>query len=51
MYELSAIVYRLGIENCREAVEQRKQEYIRKLFYWSEHIGGYEGEWVDFMLK
>ncbi len=51
MYELSAIIYRLGIENCVEAVEERKQEYIRKLFYWNEHVCDYEGEWADFMLK
>ena len=51
MYELSAIVYRLGIENCREAIERRKQEYIEKLFYWSEHVGDNEGKWADFMLK
>ena len=50
MYELSAIVYRLGIESCAEAVEQRKQEYINRLFYWSEHVCDYEGEWADFML-
>ena len=51
MYELSAIVYRLGIENCREAVELRKQEYIEKLFYWNEHGRNYEGRWADFMRK
>ena len=51
MYELSAIIYRLGVENCSEAVERRKQEYIQKLFYWTEHVGDYEGEWADFMLK
>ena len=51
MYELSAIVYRLGVEDCREAVEQRKQAYIQKLFYWNEHVGDYEGKWADFMLK
>ena len=51
MYELSSIVYRLGIENCREAVERRKREYIEKLFYWNEHVGNYEGQWADFMRK
>ncbi len=51
MYELSAIIYRLGIGNCAEAVEQRKQEYIRKLLYWNEHVCDYEGEWADFILK
>ena len=51
MYDLSAVVYRLGIENCAEAVELRKQEYIRKLFYWNEHICDCDGGWADFMLK
>ena len=51
MYELSAIIYQHGIENCRKAVERRMQEYIQKLFYWSEHVGDYEGKWADFMLK
>ena len=51
MYELSAVVYRLGVENCSETIERRKQEYIRKLFYWSEHVGDHDGEWADFMLK
>ena len=51
MYELSAIIYRLGIEDCAEAVELRKQAYIRKLIYWSEHVGEYEGGWAAFMLK
>ena len=51
MYEFSSIVYRLGVENCRETVEERKQEYIQKLFYWNAHVGGYKGEWADFMLK
>ena len=51
MYEFSSIVYRLGIENCREAVERRKQEYIERLFYWNEHVDDYKCEWADFMLK
>ena len=51
MYELSAIIYRLGIDNCREAVERRKREYIHKLFYWHEHVDDYNGPWADFMLR
>ena len=51
MYDLSAIIYRLGIENCAEAVELRKQEYIGKLFYWNEHTCDYDGRWAGFMLK
>ena len=51
MYDLSSIVYRFGIENCAETVEQRKREYINTLFYWNEHIGDHGEEWADFMLK
>ena len=51
MYDLSAIVYRLGIENCVDAVELRKREYIDRLFYWNAHADDYEGEWAQFMLK
>ena len=51
LYELSSIVYRLGVENCQAAVERRRQEYIEKLFYWNGHVDDYKGEWADFMLK
>lgn len=51
IYDLTAVIYKYGIENCREAVEQRKQEYIEKLLYWNEHLSDYQGPWADFMLK
>lgn len=51
IYELTSIIYRLGIENCVQTVELRKQEYIEKLFYWNEHVSDYKGTWADFMLK
>ena len=51
LYELSAIVYRHGVEDCRDAVEQRYQEYIERLLYWGEHLGDYRGTWADFMLR
>lgn len=51
IYDLTSIIYRLGVENCLEAVETRKQEYIDKLFYWNEHLCDYKGNWAYFMLK
>ena len=51
IYDLSAIIYKLGLEYCKGAVEQRKQEYIDKLFYWNEHLNEYKGEWADFMMR
>lgn len=51
LYDLTALIYKYGIENCKEAVEQRKQEYIIKISYWNEHLDDYHGTWADFMLK
>ena len=51
LYDLTAIIYRYGIERCKDAVEQRKQEYIEKVTYWNIHLGDYQGTWADFMLK
>ena len=49
--EDTAIIYKHGIENCKDAVERRKQEYIEKIIYWNEHLCDYHGTWADFMLK
>lgn len=51
VYDLTAIIYRLGIEDCVEAVEKRKQDYIDRLFYWNEHCGDYKSEWASFINK
>ncbi len=51
IYDLTAIIYQHGIENCKEAVEQRKREYMEKIFYWKEHQWDYQGTWADFMGK
>lgn len=51
IYDLTAIIYRLGIENCVENIEKRKRDYIDRLFYWNEHCGDYISEWAPFMNK
>ena len=51
IYDLTAIIYRYGMENCREAVERRKEEYIEKMLYWNEHFCDHPGPWADFMVK
>ncbi|MBS1364056.1 MAG: hypothetical protein HPY96_07510 [Bacilli bacterium] len=51
LYDLTALIYKYGIENCKDVVEQRKQEYIEKIRYWNEHLCDYQGIWADFMLK
>lgn len=51
IYDLTAIIYRHGLENCVPIVEARKQEYIERLFYWDNHLHDYKGVWADFMMK
>jgi hypothetical protein len=51
IYDLTAMIYQYGLENCSEAVERRKQEYIDRLTYWSTHLCDYRGTWAKFMLK
>lgn len=49
IYDLTSIIYKLGLENCVEAVERRKQEYIRRIGYWNVHAKEYLGEWASFL--
>lgn len=51
MYDLTALVCRYGLEGCRENVEERKREYISRLFYWIEHEKDEERTWASFMTK
>lgn len=51
VYDLTAIVYRLGAENCREAVELRRQAYIDRLLYWNRHSSDDKREWAYFMTR
>lgn len=51
IYELTAIVRKYGIENCREPVEKRCVQYIDKLVYWRDNLSEYKGTWAKFMMK
>ena len=51
IYELTAIVRRTGIENCRTAVEKRCCQYLEKLTEWQQKEPVYTGEWAKFLLK
>lgn len=51
IYELTAMVRKYGIENYKEPVQNRNQEYIERLLYWRENYKNFEGEWAGFMLK
>ena len=51
IYDLTALIYKYGIDNCQNAVEQRKREYIEKIMYWNDNQSDYQGIWADFMNK
>ena len=51
IYDLTSIIYRMGIENCVKAVEKRKQDYIDRLYYLIENQDDYKHEWAPFMKK
>lgn len=48
---LTAIVRRLGVENCGSAVEERCRYYVQRLAYWQEREPSVTGEWAKFLAK
>ncbi len=51
IYELTALVYRHGLEDCRGPVEQRHREYLQRLLYWQEHWRQAPGPWAAFLCR
>lgn len=51
IYELSAIVYREGLEKAVEPVEERCQYYLERLQQAEEEERGSEGPWAPFLLR
>ena len=51
LYDLSAQVYALGIEHCREGVEQRLHWYEERLTDWSGQEGLRTQPWAAFLQK
>ena len=49
IYELTAIVLELGLENCREAVEARVRDYEQLLRLWTEQEQTDCRDWADFL--
>lgn len=51
IYDLTAIVRRVGIENCEKLIEKRIHEYIDKINYWKNNYKIYDGKWAGFMQR
>ena len=51
MYELTAIVLELGLDGCRDTVEQRVMHYEQRLRYWMEYEKTCHQSWAGFLKK
>ena len=51
MYELTAIVLELGLDGCRDTVEQRVMHYEQWLRYWMEYEKTCHQNWAGFLKK
>jgi hypothetical protein len=51
MYELTAIVLELGLDNCREPIEQRVMYYKQRLRNWMEYEKNCQQSWAGFLKK
>lgn len=51
MYELTAIILEQGLDNCRDAVEQRVMYYEQRLRYWTEYEKTCQQNWAGFLEK
>ena len=46
VYDLTAMVHRFGLEDCKGLIELRKQAYMGKILYWKQPEPTYAGEWA-----
>lgn len=50
IYELSAIIFKVGLENCNDVVNEKLKYYYERLLYWQENIDELNNKWADFLL-
>jgi len=49
-YELSAIVFNVGLENCNSAISKKISYYYERLLYWQDNIDKLNVKWADFLV-
>ena len=50
VYELTAIVRNMGLDNCESAVEDRISTLYDRLIYWQKNIDRLEVNWATFLM-
>ena len=51
LYALTAIVLELGLDDCRDFIEQRVMYYTQRLCYWMEYEKSCQQKWAGFLKK
>ncbi|MDD3398745.1 MAG: hypothetical protein PHW93_04020 [Candidatus Methanomethylophilaceae archaeon] len=51
IYELTAIVIRLGGQDYQGAVQEKADWYLERLRYWESHVDDLGWRWAPFLLK
>ena len=51
MYALTAMVLELGLDNCREPIEQRTMYYEQRLCHWMEYEKNCQQNWAGFLRE
>lgn len=51
IYELTALVRRYGVDDCRSHIEKRFSDYKTKLSYHELHVGEFSGTWAKFLSE
>ena len=51
VYALTAIVLDLGLDDCREPIEQRVMYYEQRIRYWMEYEKNCQQNWAGFLKK
>ena len=51
LYALTAIVLELGLDDCRDFIEQRVMYYTQRLCYWMEYEKTCQQKWAGFLKK
>lgn len=51
IYELTSIVRHFGLSECKKILEDRKQYYVERINYWSNHYNDEHYTWAEFLKK
>ena len=51
LYALTTIVLELGLDDCRDFIEQRVIYYTQRLCYWMEYEKSCQQKWAGFLKK